>query len=91
MFWVNRSHDSGCEIGVRNDRMLVIAMLIAILRVVRLQNKIGTNFLLEAQNFHTVGTKMIADPEKCFQELLSEKLQISFAGWALFGINYLFQ
>ena len=24
----------------------------------------------------TVGTKIIADPEKCFQELISEKLQI---------------
>ena len=39
----------------------------------------------------TVGTKIIADPEKCFQELLSEKLLIFFAGWALFGINYRFQ
>ena len=29
----------------------------------------------------------IADPEKCFQELISEKLVIFFAGWALFGIN----
>ena len=25
---------------------------------------------------HTVGTKIIADPEKCFQELISEKLLI---------------
>ena len=39
----------------------------------------------------TVGTKIIADPEKCFQELISEKLLIFFAGWALFGINYRFQ
>ena len=36
----------------------------------------------------TVGTKIIADPEKCFQELTSEKLLIFFAGWALSGINY---
>ena len=25
---------------------------------------------------HTVGTKIIADPEKCFQELISDKLLI---------------
>ena len=30
-----------------------------------------------AEGFHiTVGTKIIADPEKCFQELISEKLLI---------------
>ena len=35
----------------------------------------------------TVGTKITADPEKCFQELTSEKLLIFFlAGWVLFGI-----
>ena len=34
---------------------------------------------------------VIADPEKCFQELISEKLLIFFAGWALCGINYRFQ
>ena len=28
----------------------------------------------------TVGTKIIADPEKCFQELISEKLLIFIAG-----------
>ena len=28
---------------------------------------------------------------KCFQELISEKLLIFFAGWALFGMNYRFQ
>ena len=41
----------------------------------------------------TVETKIIADPEKCFQELISEKLRVFFffAGWALFGINYRFQ
>ena len=39
----------------------------------------------------TVGTRIIADPEKCFQELISEKLLIYIAGWALFGINYRFQ
>ena len=39
----------------------------------------------------TVGTKIIADPEKCFQELIFEKLLIFFSGWALFGINYRFQ
>ena len=39
----------------------------------------------------TVGTKIIADPEKCFQELISEKLLIFIAGWALLGINYRFQ
>ena len=35
--------------------------------------------------------QIIADPEKCFQELISEKLQIFFAGCALLGINYRFQ
>ena len=40
---------------------------------------------------NTVGTKIIADPEKCCQELISEKLLIFIAGWALFGINYRFQ
>ena len=39
----------------------------------------------------TVGTKIIADPEKYFQELISEKLLIFFAGWALLGTNYRFQ
>ena len=40
----------------------------------------------------TVGTKIIADPEKCFQELMSEKILIYFfAGWALSGIDYRFQ
>ena len=39
----------------------------------------------------TVGTKIIADPEKCFQELTPEKLLNFLAGWALFGINYRFQ
>ena len=28
----------------------------------------------------TVGTKIIADPEKCFQELISEKLLIFYCG-----------
>ena len=38
-----------------------------------------------------VGTKMIADPDKCFQELISEKLLILIAGWALAGVDYRFQ
>ena len=39
----------------------------------------------------TLGTKIIADPEKCFQELISEKLLIFTVGWVLFGIHYRFQ
>ena len=39
----------------------------------------------------TVGTKITADPEKCFRELISEKLLIVIAGQALSGINYRFQ
>ena len=31
---------------------------------------------------NTVGTKIIADPEKCFQELISEKLRILLRDWA---------
>ena len=40
---------------------------------------------------HTVATKIIADPEKCFQELISEESLIFIAGWALSGSNYRFQ
>ena len=46
---------------------------------------------IKLRKVHTVGTKIIADPEKCFRELISEKLLIFIAGWALFGINYRFQ
>ena len=31
---------------------------------------------LQTENPNTVGTKIIADPENCFQELISEKLLI---------------
>ena len=41
--------------------------------------------------YNTVGTKILADPEKCFQELVSKELLIFITGWALFGINYRFQ
>ena len=56
-----------------------------------LKNEIGMNFGNTVGPTITVGTKMIADPEKCFQEFISEKLLIFFAGRALFGINYRFQ
>ena len=38
----------------------------------------------------TVGTKIIADPEKCFQELFP-KITDFIAGWAWPRINYRFQ
>ena len=34
-----------------------------------------------------VGTRLVADPEKCFQELMSDNLPFFIAGQALSGIN----
>ena len=44
-----------------------------------------------ADSMTTAGTKIIADPEKCFQELISEKITDFIGGLALPGIKYRFQ
>ena len=47
----------------------------------------GFTIVLRNGEKSTVGTKIIADPEKSFQKLISEKLLIFVARLALFGIN----
>ena len=84
-----RELESACSVSMFSDASRYLRSAFRGLRG-RGQQQFATQ-TLRVHLLGTVGTKIIADPEKYFQELISEKLLIFFAGWALLGINYRFQ